>query len=230
MYYLNSRYYNPEIGRFINADSVVSGSGQSVKGYNLFEYCSNNPLNKSDNTGAWPKWIKNAASAITNAAKKVVSKATKVVNSIKSSFSISNHVQKTHVTTPTAMLNLGTLFGKVGFSSTVTKQTKEPMIVHSVTDVGNDAKKYSVGINIAGWLEADVGVSSEINAFVSAQVTPWVHGEVSFGLDGIGAVVGFDAGDTSYDFEINGGWGLIAIFVAPQIVEFVGQPSGAPAY
>ena len=43
-----------------------------------------------------------------------------------------------------------------------------------------------------------------------------VHGEVSVGVDGIGAVIGFDIGDTSYDFEITGGWKLIAIFVASQ--------------
>ena len=85
-------------------------------------------------------------------------------------------------------------------------------------------------INIVGWLGADVGVNSEINTFVSDQVTPWAHGEVSFGLDGIGAVIGVDVGDTSYDFEINGGWGLIAILVAPQIVAFGGQPGSAPAY
>lgn len=124
---------------------------------------------------------------------------------------------------------MGTLFGKVGFSSTVRKQNKKPGLVHSASDIGNDASKYSAGINIVGWLGADVGVSSEKNAFVSAQVTPWIHGEVSFGLDGIGAVIGFDVGDTSYDFEIKGGWGLIAIFVAPQIAAS-GGPSGAPAY
>lgn len=118
LYYLQSRYYNPETGRFINADSVILGLGQSVQGYNLFEYCNNNPINKLDSTGAWPKWIKDAL-------EQVVSMVAKVANSIKSSFAMVNHVEKTHVTTPTAMLNLGTLFGKDGFSSTVTKQNKE---------------------------------------------------------------------------------------------------------
>jgi len=227
LYYVSSRYYDPETCRFLNADSVISGTGKSVQGYNLFEYCNNNPVNKSDSTGAWPNWINNAASAITTAAKKVASAVTNAVNSIKSSFSPVNHVEKTHVTTPTAMLDLGTLFGKVGFSSTVTKQDKEPGLVHSASDIGNDASKYSAGINIVGWLGADVGVSSEINAFVSAQVTPWVHGEVSAGIDGIGAVIGFDVGDTSFDFELKGGWGLIAIFIAPQLIASGGQPSTA---
>ena len=54
-YYVSSRYYDPEIGRWINADSVIAGVGGSVQGYNLFAYCFNNPVNMSDPTGNWPK-------------------------------------------------------------------------------------------------------------------------------------------------------------------------------
>ena len=42
-YYLQSRYYDPEICRFINADSYAS-TGQSYLGYNTFAYCGNDPL------------------------------------------------------------------------------------------------------------------------------------------------------------------------------------------
>ena len=34
-YYLMSRYYDPEIGRFINADALVS-TGQDIIGFNMF--------------------------------------------------------------------------------------------------------------------------------------------------------------------------------------------------
>jgi len=61
LYYLQSRYYNPEIGRWINADSLVSGIGGDMRGYNLFTYCFNNPVNMFDSTGHWPQWIKDAA-------------------------------------------------------------------------------------------------------------------------------------------------------------------------
>ena len=50
LYYLNSRYYDPESGRFINADSFVS-TGQGVLGSNMFAYCENNPANYVDNNG-----------------------------------------------------------------------------------------------------------------------------------------------------------------------------------
>ena len=49
-YYLNSRYYDPEIRRFINADEYVS-TGQGFIGYNMYAYCLNNPVNRMDDSG-----------------------------------------------------------------------------------------------------------------------------------------------------------------------------------
>lgn len=51
-YYLQSRYYNPEWGRFINADAYIN-SNNDIIGYNLFAYCSNNPVNNTDPFGTW---------------------------------------------------------------------------------------------------------------------------------------------------------------------------------
>ncbi len=50
MYYLQSRYYDSKICRFINADSYVS-TGQGLTGYNMFAYCGNNPVNRIDPSG-----------------------------------------------------------------------------------------------------------------------------------------------------------------------------------
>ena len=50
LYYLQSRYYDPEIGRFINADCMAS-TGQGFIGYNMFAYCNNTPVNGSDPCG-----------------------------------------------------------------------------------------------------------------------------------------------------------------------------------
>ena len=50
MYYLQSRYYDPKICRFINADSYTS-TGQGPLGYNMFAYCLNNPINLQDGSG-----------------------------------------------------------------------------------------------------------------------------------------------------------------------------------
>ena len=50
LYYLQSRYYDPVIGRFINADKYVS-TGQGILSNNMFAYCVNNPVNRIDKTG-----------------------------------------------------------------------------------------------------------------------------------------------------------------------------------
>ena len=50
-YYLQSRYYDPEIGRFINADSYASTDATGLLSTNMFAYCENDPVNKSDPTG-----------------------------------------------------------------------------------------------------------------------------------------------------------------------------------
>ena len=54
LYYQNSRYYDPEIKRFINADDpAYIGVGRSFVGFSLFAYCGNNPVTGYDPTGHW---------------------------------------------------------------------------------------------------------------------------------------------------------------------------------
>lgn len=51
-YYLQSRYYDPEIGRFLNADDVdFIGASGTVISYNAFAYCENNAVNDNDFSG-----------------------------------------------------------------------------------------------------------------------------------------------------------------------------------
>lgn len=52
MYYLQSRYYNPSVGRFVNEDEIVYiGIARTGLGYNLNAYCDNNVTNFEDPTG-----------------------------------------------------------------------------------------------------------------------------------------------------------------------------------
>ena len=52
MYYLQSRYYDPTTGRFINADDTAFiGSSGTAIGDNIFTYCENDPVNRSDAEG-----------------------------------------------------------------------------------------------------------------------------------------------------------------------------------
>lgn len=55
MYYLNSRYYNPEWCRFINCDSILIQS-KSLLGNNLYSYAYNNPIAMIDSNGKGAIW------------------------------------------------------------------------------------------------------------------------------------------------------------------------------
>ena len=53
LYYLQSRYYDSNIGRFINADGYIS-TGSGLVGYNMYAYCNNNPVMYVDPSGDFP--------------------------------------------------------------------------------------------------------------------------------------------------------------------------------
>ena len=49
-YYLNSRYYDPEVRRFVNADTMLNPQ-TGLMGQNLYAYCNNNPVIYKDPSG-----------------------------------------------------------------------------------------------------------------------------------------------------------------------------------
>lgn len=59
LYYLNTRYYDPQIGRFINADdiSTLDVTQIALNGLNLYAYCLNNPVNETDENGYFLLWL-----------------------------------------------------------------------------------------------------------------------------------------------------------------------------
>ena len=50
-YYLKSRYYSPELGRFISPDRIEYLEPKKVAGLNLYAYCNNNPIMYIDPNG-----------------------------------------------------------------------------------------------------------------------------------------------------------------------------------
>ncbi len=87
LYYLNSRYYNPEWGRFINTDAVL-GINEDILSYNLYAYVSNNPIMFRDDSGyGIGSFVKKLVKKITSIfskkkkpKKKVTTSKTKKVN------------------------------------------------------------------------------------------------------------------------------------------------------
>jgi len=77
LYYLNSRYYNPEWGRFLNADGII-GTNETYIGYNLYAYCENDPIIYKDVKGDFLGAI---GTAIENVGKKIIQAVTTVASS-----------------------------------------------------------------------------------------------------------------------------------------------------
>lgn len=82
-YYLQSRYYDASICRFINADipEIAQLSKGIPAGTNLFTYCNNDPVNNSDPNGTIS--IKSAFNTILNAIKQRISNYFKQLFSVK---------------------------------------------------------------------------------------------------------------------------------------------------
>ena len=58
LYYLKSRYYDPELGRFITIDDITYLDPETINGLNLYAYCGNNPIMRTDENGnAWWHWL-----------------------------------------------------------------------------------------------------------------------------------------------------------------------------
>ncbi len=107
MYYLQSRYYNPEWGRFINADGIA-GSVSELLSHNVFVYCKNNTVNMSDDGGYRPNYICNDGGEIgvpgdtiyvqnTTVAKKVFDNYGNV-NNAKNALGSEGNITKVNVT------------------------------------------------------------------------------------------------------------------------------------
>lgn len=77
LYYLNSRNYDSNVGRFINADDVFtpSTSVDDLGDKNLYSYCENDPINSTDNDGGF--WFRALVGAVVGA---VVSGVSKIVS------------------------------------------------------------------------------------------------------------------------------------------------------
>ena len=57
-YFLKTRYYDPEIGRFMTIDDISYLDPEAINGLNLYAYCFNNPVMMTDENGCLPNWAK----------------------------------------------------------------------------------------------------------------------------------------------------------------------------
>ncbi len=126
LYYLNSRYYNPEWCRFINADNYLK---VSILGNNLYIYTENNPVTAIDTKGTFFKKVGDFFKGCYNKAKDVVvdtynnckkfvsSSAKKIGKTVKSGFNFVKQNFVLEIGTGTGFsAEEKTTLGKIGLS------------------------------------------------------------------------------------------------------------------
>ncbi|MDE6613305.1 MAG: RHS repeat-associated core domain-containing protein, partial [Clostridia bacterium] len=78
-YYLKTRYYDPELGRFISQDSIEYADLETINGLNLYAYCANNPVMYFDPNG-------NSWKSFWNGVKKVAKKVAAFIGGVITGF------------------------------------------------------------------------------------------------------------------------------------------------
>ena len=106
MYYLQSRYYDPNTCRFINADSQLNNS-VGILGANLFAYCINDPVNMVDYLGDKPGDLFGSADEDAIDFAEYINE-----NSIKCNSEYAAYIYKVYVCNKTYKTIIFTLLGK----------------------------------------------------------------------------------------------------------------------
>ena len=222
-YYLGSRYYDPEVGRFISADGKISSVGGDVNGYNLYVYCCNNPVNMTDPDGNWPQFIKNAAKWVTQnvikpTAKWVAKNVVKpVTNAVKKALSKVNKTYSTGVNisgTPSVFCfnaqggisvdTKGNVAVQGSFSGGVTGGTPSASITvyQSKSNAPNINKLEGVGYQLGGSIGIPIGGvpiagGADFNIIPDADLGKYYYGSTtSLGVGVPGAELHVEWGNT----------------------------------
>ena len=157
LYYLQSRSYDPKVGRFINADAFVS-TGQGVLGQNMFAYCLNNPISNSDYYGEF------AVSAILGAVVggaiggALIGAVSHVVNCAINGQEVTGSGLLNATLTGAASGVIGAAIGTIECATTTAT-----LLVKGLTSVG-----VGIGMGIKVGIESDGSKEQRISAGISA--------------------------------------------------------------
>ena len=165
-YYLQSRYYNPEWGRFISADSVeYLGANEDFYAYNIYAYCSNNPVMGYDPTGRWTFSISYGFSAFLMAG---------LTYSISIAFDSSGNIAIQTAEANVFDQNSGATFGAM--SAGVSKN-------YSITSLDTVDDLNGQALNTGGSIPVYGPVSLEVEGISTTEFEPiGVSGGVSVGV------------------------------------------------
>lgn len=213
-YYLKSRYYDPAIGRFLNASGTFDGG---LLGNNQFAYCDSNLGIHSYICSTYTNSIINSASLSCNSG--TSSRITKVpVNSQKvsqksrsvNSQAFANSVFMTNVSVPMIDNELfGMFLGNITF--TTTTQHNNAAWLYSYVNVGDSTSSAGLGLNVMNWYGISAHASTNFGVGANMQITPWFTfgAEISI-LDGFSVSFGTISNNVTNEVTTSFGWLTIA--------------------
>ncbi|MBQ2793110.1 MAG: RHS repeat-associated core domain-containing protein [Clostridia bacterium] len=193
LYYLQSRYYDPNTYRFISPDTLMSGANGSLHGLNLYVYCFNNPINMTDSQGNWPKWVEDAWGWVTDT-------VSNVGNFIAENVGVGVVQSQSYKTITTNTVLFGAETGE-NFSSVIAGDISKPISFYvSNASVWWKVWEYKIGmqVNINNGGFAVASGLGEHSVIASAKDSAT---EFSYGLNKLSltASSGVDFGNRSLD-------------------------------
>ena len=171
-YYLQSRYYNPEVGRFISSDVLLS-TGQGVLGHNAYAYCGNNPIVREDTQSNLWGLIAAAVGAVTGA----------VVGAVTGA-----------VTGAITALASGSDFGETVVAG-IASGAAAGAITGAAVGIASDVVSVGIAATIVIGGGVLSGVASElIDAKISKRHSTVADFVISGLIGGVGSLIGYGAG------------------------------------
>lgn len=211
LYYLQTRYYDPEIGRFLNMDDISYADPEQFHGLNLYAYCGNNPCAVisciQSSSASQPLLVKAMENFV---------KINSIYKGSRLGITPSQRVQcnvvfMSHYTQELFHnVWIKSLLGNI--SITETKQMNDAGSFYSFYDHGNDGYSFGIGVNAGNWFGASIYISNNIGIGNSIQISPYFTIDSSISLTE-GLSVGFgitNKNNVTNQITFSVGWGTIA--------------------
>ncbi|NLT24050.1 MAG: RHS repeat-associated core domain-containing protein [Syntrophorhabdus sp.] len=208
LYNYNARLYDPELGRFISADSLVPEPG-NLQAFNRYSYCVNNPLVYMDPSGHWfgiDDLIEAVIGAIIGAAEAAITGGDIGEGALKGAFSA------------WVMANTGVYLRDAGIIA-ITEAGKEvvknlPVAIAAHVAAGATTGAFSTLVSggdlgqnmIVGAIPA--GMAKGLGNYLPEDLTGNAYADFGMGLAGHAAIGGISGGATAELFGGNFGQGF----------------------
>ena len=229
LYHLNSRYYDPATGRFVNADGFVS-TGQGILGNNMFAYCNNDPINRVDPNGMFWKEIGDFFSGIGRWFSNTFGAGSSTVSENRAETSITPILDDPFPITVKTGTKTSQIVSQHGDST-------KPISVYAKKDAEHPIKSSSAGlkVNIANFsLKLNLSLDNiGLSGSITEDDTTGSFGlrvnlsELKVGFEGATSIQWDEnTSQTNYTNGSISAWSIVAAY----LMATTGQPAPSPVY